>query len=68
MTTTDRLPPELRTFVKMYHWRRIDPVPWAVPIGLLKDSLVGLVVTACMTQYDQQPFEAERPDNDASMR
>lgn len=68
MTTTDRLPPELRTFVKMYRWRRIDPVPWAAPIGLLKDSLVGLVVTACMTQRDQPPFEAERPESDASMR
>ena len=68
MTTMDRLTPELRTFVKMYKWQQVDPVPWASPIGLLKDSLVGLVVMACMTLPDQPPFEAERPENDASMR
>lgn len=68
MTTMDRLAPELRTFLKMYKWQRIDPVPWAPPIGLLRDSVVGLVITACMTMPDQPPFQAERPENDSSMR
>lgn len=68
MTTLDKLSPELRTFVKMYKWQHIDPVPWAPPIQLLKESKVGLVVLACMTLPDQPPFEAERPDNDPSIR
>lgn len=68
MTTVEKLSPELRTFVKMYKWQRIDPVPWAEPLGLLADSRVGLVITACMTREDQPPFQAERPGNDQSMR
>lgn len=68
MTTMDKLAPELRTFLKMYKWQRIDPVPYAEPVTLLRDSTVGLVVTACMTMADQPPFEAERPENDQSLR
>ena len=68
MTTMDQLSPEIRAFVKMYKWQRIDPVPWAQPLGLLADSRVGLVVTACMTLPGQPPFQADRPGNDQSMR
>lgn len=68
MTTMDQLSPEIRTFVKMYKWHRVDPVPWAQPLGLLAESRVGLVVMACMTLADQPPFHADRPGNDQSMR
>lgn len=68
MTTMKQLTPELRTFLKMYKWQRIDPVPFAEPLVPLARSRVGLVVMACMTLPDQPPFRADQPDNDASMR
>jgi len=68
MTTMERLDPELRTFLTMYKWTRIDPVPWAVPSKPLSQSRIGLVVHACMTMPDQPPFDAEQPDNDPSIR
>jgi hypothetical protein len=68
MATMENLNPDLRTFVKMYKWQRIDPVPWAEPGRPLSDSRVGLVVNACMTMPDQPPFDAEQPDNDPSIR
>lgn len=68
MTTMDKLSPELRTFLTMYKWHRIDPVPWAEPLQPLNRSRVALVVMACMTMPDQPPFKAEQPDNDASLR
>lgn len=68
MTTMDKLTPDLRTFVKMYKWQRVDPVPWALQTAPLGESRVGLVALACMTMPDQPPFEAEQPDNDASLR
>jgi hypothetical protein len=68
MATMETLNPELRTFLKMYKWQRIDPVPWATPAKPLSDSRIGLVVNACMTMPDQPPFEAEKPENDPSVR
>ena len=68
MATMEALNPELRTFLKMYKWQRIDPVPWAAPRIPLSDSQVGLVVNACMTMPDQPPFDAEQPGNDPSIR
>jgi D-proline reductase (dithiol) PrdB len=62
------LPPELRTFVEMYAWRRNDPVPWTEPRKALSASRVGLVFMACMTMPDQPPFHAEEPDFDPSIR
>jgi hypothetical protein len=68
MTTMDRLTPELRTFVKMYKWQRIDPVPWATMKKPLSAARVGLVINACMTMPYQRPFHAEGPDFDPSIR
>jgi D-proline reductase (dithiol) PrdB len=64
----DKLSPELRTYLQLYKWQHIDPVPWAVPSKPLSQMRVGLVVTACMTMADQPPFDAEKPDNDPSIR
>lgn len=68
MTTMEKLNPELRAFLTMYKWARIDPVPWAAVVKPLSESRVGLVVHACMTMPDQPPFNAELPDNDPSIR
>jgi D-proline reductase (dithiol) PrdB len=68
MTTMERLNPELRAFLSMYKWHKIDPVPWTTRHTPLPLARVGLVVTACMTLPDQPPFEATRPENDASLR
>lgn len=68
MAKMEDLPPGVRAFVSTYGWHRIDPVPWADVRMPLAMSRVGLVVTACMTMRGQAPFEAERPDNDASIR
>jgi D-proline reductase (dithiol) PrdB len=68
MTTMEALTPELRTFLQLYKWQRIDPVPWAPERRPLAEARVGLVALACMTLPDQPPFDAEGPDNDASIR
>jgi D-proline reductase (dithiol) PrdB len=68
MARIEDLPGEVRTFVEMYAWHRIDPVPWAKVSRPLSSSRVGLVVAACMTMPDQPPFHAEEPDNDPSIR
>lgn len=68
MATLEELPPKVRTFVKMYAWQHIDPVPFAQPSKPLAESRVGLVITACMTMPGQPPFHAEEPEADPSIR
>jgi len=68
MATMEELAPGVRDFVRAYQWHRVDPVPWAEVRKPLRDSRVGLVVTACMVNPGEPPFDAEQPDNDASMR
>ena len=68
MAKISELPAGVRAFVSSYGWQHIDPVPWAVPAKRLNVSRIGLVVTACMTLSDQAPFQAEQPENDASIR
>ena len=52
----------------MYKWQRIDPVPFAPMSKPLSEARVGLVVMACMTMPDQEPFDVSQPDNDPSIR
>jgi D-proline reductase (dithiol) PrdB len=68
MARMEDLPPEVKTFVQMYAWQRIDPVPWTKVRKPLADSRIGLVVTACMTMPGQEPFHADQPGNDPSVR
>lgn len=68
MAYMNKLDRELRTFLQMYKWQRIDPVPWSKPDKPLEKARLGLVVTACMTLPTQPPFEAHRPENDPSVR
>ena len=68
MATMEELAPEVRGFLSVYQWHRIDPVPWADARVALARARVGLVVTACMTNPGEQPFDADQPDNDPSIR
>ena len=68
MATMASLPPDVRSFVSIYKWQRIDPIPWAAPRKPLAGSRVGLAVHACMIMPDQVPFDAEQPGNDPSIR
>ena len=68
MATMAELPPEVRDFVRVYQWHRIDPVPWADARVPLDRARLGLVATACMTNPGDPPFNAEQPDNDPSIR
>jgi len=68
MATLQEMPPDVRDFVRAYSWHRIEPVPWAETSTPLAHARVGLVVTACMVNPGDPPFEAEQPDNDASIR
>lgn len=68
MATMEELAPEVRNFIRAYQWHRIDPVPWTEPKAPLGRARVGLVVTACMTNPGDPPFQAEKPGNDASIR
>ncbi len=68
MATMEGLPPDVRAFVQLYAWTRIDPVPWARMRTILPHARVGLVATACMTLRDQPPFRADQPDNDPTLR
>ena len=68
MATMEELAPEVRGFLSVYQWHRINPVLWADMRVALPQARVGLVVTACMTNPGDQPFDADQPDNDPSIR
>ena len=55
------LPLGVRAFLKMYTWRRIDPLPWARLDKPLAKANVALVTTAGLVAPGQAPFnEAQR--------
>lgn len=68
MATVEELAPDVGDFVKAYQWQRIDPVPFAEVRIPVERARVGLVITACMTNPGDMPFQAERPENDSSIR
>lgn len=51
------LPLSERLFLRAYRWRRIDPVPWAVPPGPLARCRLALVSTAGLVLPGQEPFD-----------
>jgi len=57
----------LRTMLKVYPWRRIDPVPWAPLRKPLNRSRLALVSSAGFTAPGQDLFDAGR-GGDASFR
>jgi D-proline reductase (dithiol) PrdB len=58
----------IRTFLKAYRWRRIDPVPWSPPSKPLAESNVALVTTAGLVLPRQAPFDEHVKGGDASYR
>jgi D-proline reductase (dithiol) PrdB len=58
----------VRAFLKVYRWRRIDPVPWSPLRKPLAESNVALVTTAGLVLPDQPPFDDGVKGGDASFR
>lgn len=47
----------IRMFLKAYRWRRIDPVPWAVPSKPLSKCRLGLISSAGFVGPGDDPFD-----------
>lgn len=58
----------LRTFLKTYRWRRIDPVPWTPLSKPLSDSRLALVSSAGFVLPGQEPFDESMRGGDPSFR
>ncbi len=58
----------LRTFLKAYRWRRIDPVPAARLRKPLAESRVALVTSAGLVVPGDEPFEETVKGGDWSYR
>jgi D-proline reductase (dithiol) PrdB len=58
----------LRLFLKMYHWRRIDPVPWAPLVEPLARCRVALISTAGFVLPGQPSFDEAKRGGDPSFR
>lgn len=61
-------PIEIRAFMRVYPWRRIDPVPQAVLRKPLSQSRVALVSSAAQVLSGQEPFDASIRGGDYSFR
>ena len=57
-----------RIFLKTYHWRRIDPVPWTPLRKPLVECRLAVVSSAGFVLPDQPPFERSMPGGDPSFR
>jgi len=58
----------VRTFLKLYRWRRIDPIPWTPLRKPLGECNVALVTTGGLTLPDQTPFDDNLDGADYSFR
>lgn len=68
MASLDDLPLSVRIFLRTYRWRRIDPIPWAVPRKPLRESRVALISSAGFVTPEQEPFDPEVRGGDWSYR
>jgi D-proline reductase (dithiol) PrdB len=68
MAHVSELPFTVRLFLKAYRWRRIDPIPWAVPRKPLAEARVALVSTAGLVLPGQEPFDDGVKGGDWSCR
>ena len=57
-----------RMFLKAYHWRRIDPVPWTPLRKPLSDCKLALGSSAGFVRPDQIPFDESVRGGDPSFR
>jgi D-proline reductase (dithiol) PrdB len=58
----------VRTFLRAYRWRRIDPPPWTPLRKPLAEANVALVTTAGLVLPDQPPFDDDVKGGDYSFR
>jgi D-proline reductase (dithiol) PrdB len=58
----------VRTLLKLYPWRQIDPIPWAPLRKPLAEANVALVTTAGLVLADQEPFDDHIKGGDSSFR
>lgn len=68
MPTLDELPLVLRTTLKLYPWRRVDPVPCAGLRRAIAQCRVALVTTAGLVPEGQPPFDERARGGDWSFR
>lgn len=68
MARLDDLPLWLRATLKVYPWRRLDPVPLARSKRPLADARVALVTSAGIVVDGQPPFDMSVRGGDASFR
>ncbi len=57
-----------RAFLKVYPWRRIDPIPWTPLRKPLAEAKVALVTTAGLVMPDQATFDNDVKGGDYSFR
>src|ERR1019366_3619082 len=57
-----------RAFLKVYPWRRIEPIPWTPLRKPLAEAKVALVTTAGLVMTDQAPFDNDIKGGDCSFR
>jgi D-proline reductase (dithiol) PrdB len=57
-----------RTFLRVYRWRKIDPVPWAPLAKPLSESRLALVSSAAFVTPDQDAFDESVRGGDSSFR
>ncbi len=58
----------VRALLKVYRWRRIDPVPWAPLEKPLAECRLALVSSAGFVLRDQQPFDESVRGGDVTFR
>jgi len=68
MGEISEFPLSVRAFIRLYRWRRIDPVPHARLRRPLRESRVGLVSSAGLVLPDQTPFDDTIKGGDWSFR
>lgn len=59
---------DVRTFMRIYPWRRIDPVPWTPLRKPLAESRVALVSSAALILPGQEPFDIGKRGGDCTFR
>ena len=68
MGNLSEFPLKYKLFLKVYPWRRIDPVPWTPLKKPLKDSRAAVVSSAGLVRPDQEPFDDAIRGGDYSFR
>ena len=58
----------LRTFLKVYPWRRVEPLPWSPLRKALAQANVALITTAGLFTPEQVPFDESIRGGDTTFR